>query len=87
MADTVKVEANHPRIMDGLLTRAQLEAETGWGWRTVLRREAEGLPVIVIGGRKLYPREKIRMWILSQERVHQAPKRGRPRKSTWGKAA
>jgi len=62
------------------LTREQLEAETGWGWRTILRREAEGLPVIVIAGTKWYPVVSVRAWIMSHERGHDAPRRGRPRK-------
>lgn len=69
-----------PRLLDGLLKREELTAETGWGWRTILRREAEGLPVIVIGGTKLYPADKVRAWILDHLREHQAPRRGRPKK-------
>jgi hypothetical protein len=70
-----------PRLLDGFLTDRQLEAETGWRQRTRLRREAEGLPVIVIGGTKLYPIDKVREWILSRVRQHQLPRRGRPRKA------
>jgi hypothetical protein len=67
------------RLLDGLLSRTELEAQTGWGWRTVLRREAEGLPVIVIGGTKLYPAERVREWILGHLRQHQIAPRGRGR--------
>jgi hypothetical protein len=70
-----------PRLLDGLLTRAQLEKETGWGWRTVLRNEAAGLPVIVIRGTKLYPADKVRAWIMSHIREHAPPRHGRPRKA------
>ena len=70
-----------PRLLDGFLTAEQLEAETKWGWRTRLRREADGMPVAVIGGTKLYPIDKVRAWILSQVREHGAPRRGRPRKA------
>jgi hypothetical protein len=69
------------KLLSGLLTDEQLEAETGWGYRTRLRREAEGLPVIVIGGTKLYPADKVRAWIMGQLRQHEPPRRGRPRKA------
>jgi len=42
-----------------------------------LRREAEGLPVIVIGGMKLYPAVEVRQWIFSHLRPHQPVRRGR----------
>jgi hypothetical protein len=70
-----------PRLLEGLLTGEQLEEETGWRWRTRRRRELEGLPVIVIGGTKLYPIDKVREWILSRVRKHEPPRRGRPRKA------
>jgi hypothetical protein len=69
------------KLLAGLLTNEQLEAETGWGYRTRLRREAEGLPVIVIGGTKLYPADQVREWIMGRLRQHEPPRRGRPRKA------
>lgn len=80
MSETIEASVVRPKLLDGLLTREQLEAETGWGSRTILRREAQGLPIIVIGGTKLYPMEKVRAWIMSHERRRQPPRRGRPRK-------
>jgi len=73
---------SRPKLLDGLLNREQLEAETGWRWRTILRNEAEGLPVIVIRGTKLYPVEKVREWIMSKVREREAPRRGRPKKNS-----
>jgi hypothetical protein len=72
-----------PSLLQGLLTEKQFAAETGWGYRTRLRREAQGLPVIRIGGTKLYPADRVREWILSHLRQQQtAPRtRGRPRKA------
>jgi len=67
-----------PRLLAGMLTRDQLAAETGWHSRTILRNEAEGLPVIVIRGTKLYPIDRVRAWILSHVREREAPRRGRP---------
>ena len=69
------------KLLDGLLTRQQLESETGWRWRTILRREAEGLPVIVIGGTKLYPADKVRDWIMGRLRQREPRRPGRPRKA------
>ena len=70
-----------PRLLAGLLTRKQLTAETDWHPRTILRNEAEGLPVIVIRGTKLYPIDKVRAWIMSHVREHKELQRGRPRKA------
>jgi hypothetical protein len=72
------------RLLAGLLTEEQLEAETKWTYRTRLRREAEGLPVIKIGATKLYPEDETREWILSRMRRHKPPRRGRPRKAAAG---
>jgi len=74
-------ETSPHRLFDGLLTRSELTTETGWQWRTVLRREAEGLPVIKLGATKLYPIEKVRAWILGREPNPAPVRRGRPRKA------
>jgi hypothetical protein len=66
-------------LLDGLLNDKQLEAAMGWQSRTRLRREAEGLPVIVLGVKKLYPIDQVRAWLLSRVRQHQPVRRGRPR--------
>ena len=70
---------SRPPLLDGLLNLEQLKAETGWGWRTILRREAEGLPVVKLGATKLYPADKVRAWIMGHLRQHEPPRRGRPR--------
>jgi hypothetical protein len=69
------------QLLAGFLTAEQLEAQLGWKWRTRLRREADGLPVIRIGSTKLYPADKVRAWILSHVRERVEPCPGRPRKS------
>ena len=79
MSETTEVSTpKQKRIFAGLLTREELEAETGWGWRTILRREQDGMPVVIVCRTKLYPADRIREWILSHERRHDTPKRGRP---------
>jgi hypothetical protein len=68
-------------LLVGLLTEAQLEAETGWKPRTRLRLEAEGLPVVKIRGGKRYPVDKVRAWILGHIKEREAPRRGRPKRA------
>jgi hypothetical protein len=78
MSETIS--ARRLSLFDGLLTGEELQADTGWGQRTILRREAAGLPVIKIGATKLYPAEKVRDWLLSRTRSQQGSRgRGRPR--------
>ncbi len=81
MSETVETRVGGSGLLAGLLTEAQLEAETGWGYRTRLRREADGLPVVKIGATKLYPADQVREWILSRMRRHEPPRRGRPRRA------
>ena len=69
-----------PSLLDGLLTEEELEAQTGWKWRTRLRREAKGLPLIKIGADKWYPADGVRAWILAHESRPEPVRRGRPRK-------
>ena len=76
LENTVSCSVN---LLEGLLTREQLKLETGWGSRTIMRREREGLPVVVIGATRLYPIKLVQDWILSHVRSHNPPKRGRPR--------
>jgi hypothetical protein len=82
MSETIGTALVKPKLLDGLLTETDLEAETGWTYRTRLRREAEGLPVVKLGATKFYPADKVRDWILSRVR-EQTPARGRgrPRKA------
>lgn len=62
-------------ILDDYLTRDQLAAELSPAGepiskRTIARYEAEadGLPSVMIGGRKLYRREAVRAWLAKRER-------------------
>jgi hypothetical protein len=70
-----------PKLLDGFLTREQLETEFGWKWRTTLRREAQGLPVVRIGNLKLYPVDRVRAWLLAQLPQREPRRRGRPRRA------
>ncbi len=80
MSETVEAIGSS-RLFAGLLTYEQLKVETGWGYRRILRREAEGLPVVKLGATKLYPADKVREWMLSRIRQHEPPRRGRPKRA------
>ncbi len=65
-------------VLAGLLTRDQLANQLGRSERTVIRWEHAGLPVIKLGMTRLYDPAKAREWLLTHERRHDVPKRGRP---------
>jgi hypothetical protein len=65
-------------ITAGLLTREQIAAEFRCSERTIIRREHAGMPVIRLGYMRLYSPESCRAWLLTHERRHDVPKRGRP---------
>ena len=65
-------------ITAGLLTRHETAAAFRCSERTIIRREQAGMPVIKLGMLRLYNPEAIRAWLLTYERRHDVPKRGRP---------
>ncbi len=73
-----QTEPTSASVLAGLLTRAALAAQLGRSERTVIRWEHAGLPVIKLGMTRLYDPAKAREWLLTHERRHDAPKRGRP---------
>lgn len=78
MSQNVAAPASASDILAGLLTRQQLADQLHCGLRTVIRRERQGMPFIAIGMVRLYDPATVRAWLLSHERRHDAPKRGRP---------
>jgi phage terminase Nu1 subunit (DNA packaging protein) len=78
MSPAVGPEENLPSVIAGLITRGQLAAQLGRSERTVIRWEHAGLPVIKLGATRLYDPVKARAWLLTHERRHDMPKRGRP---------
>jgi hypothetical protein len=54
---------------DDMMTREELEAATGWHWRTRLRREKQGLPTFTLGRTKLYPRLAVMAWLVAHVRA------------------
>jgi hypothetical protein len=69
-------------VLAGLLDRQTLGKQLGGMCdRTIIRYERAGMPFIAIGMLRLYDPAKVREWLLTHERSHAAPKRGRPRKA------
>jgi hypothetical protein len=63
-------------LMEGMVTRDQLEKELSCSRRTVIRFEAAGLPVLRIGKKRLYEVAKVREWLLNGG-IRPAPTRRR----------
>jgi hypothetical protein len=83
MSQTITEAAERPKLFDGFFTENEMLTETGWSYRTLKRREDDGLPVVKLGFTKLYPIEKVRAWFLGQVREQNAARhRGRPRKES-----
>ena len=57
-------------ILDGLISRDEAAKQLGCNWRTLRRYENEpdGLPNIIIAGRKYYRVEALREFITKRER-------------------
>ena len=73
----------HPTVASitaGFATREQLARDLHCSERTIIRREHQGMPVIKLGSLRLYNPEAVRAWIMTHERRHDVPKRGRPTK-------
>jgi hypothetical protein len=78
---TETIAVVEPNLLADFLTDTQIKAAFDWGDRTLRRREADGLPVIVLGATRLYPREKVMAWLHARVREPEIPRRGRPRKA------
>jgi hypothetical protein len=65
-------------VLAGLLTRAQLAEQLDCSERTIIRYERAGMPFIAFGMIRRYNPPSVREWMLSKERGHAVPKRGRP---------
>ena len=65
----------------GLQTRYQTAAKYARSVRTIIRWEAGGMPVIVLGSLRLHDPVAVEDWMRTHERRHQPPKIGRPRKT------
>jgi hypothetical protein len=65
-------------VLAGLLTREQLAEQLNCSERTIIRYERAGMPFIAFGMLRRYHPPSVREWVLSKERGHAVPKRGRP---------
>jgi hypothetical protein len=54
MSQTITEAAERPKLFDGFFTENEMLTETGWSYRTLKRREDDGLPVVKLGFTKLY---------------------------------
>lgn len=65
-------------LLDGYLDRATLAAQLNVSERTLSRYESErdGLPSLMLGGRRLYRLEAVREWLQRRERMTSPVKRG-----------
>ncbi len=68
----------HANITAGLLIRPQIASDLDCSERTIIRREHAGMPVIRVGMLRLYNPAAVREWLLTHERRHDMPRRGRP---------
>ena len=65
-------------VLAGLLVRQSLADVFRVSTRTIIRWERAGMPFIPVGMMRLYDPAKVRAWLMSHERQHNTPKRGRP---------
>ena len=66
------------KLLEDYIDRPTLAAELGVNWRTIHRYEnqPDGLPSLLIGGRRMYRLESVRAWLERRERKP-TPPRGR----------
>ena len=66
------------KLLEDYIDRATLAAELGVNWRTIHRYEnqPDGLPSLLIGGRRMYRVDSVRAWLERRERKPN-PTRGR----------
>jgi hypothetical protein len=69
---------NKPNLLDGYLTRKQLAQALAVCERSIARAEnqPDGLPSLMIGGRKLYRIDAVRQWLARRERIPNPTRHG-----------
>ena len=65
-------------VLEGYVDRPALAQQLGVSWRTIHRYEnqPDGLPSLMIGGRRMYKLDSVRAWLERRERKPN-PTRGR----------
>lgn len=69
-----------PTILAGLIADDECARQLHCSTRTIDRYRAAGMPTIVLGKKVLFDPAAVRDWVMSHQRRHDAPKRGRPSK-------
>ena len=66
------------KLLEDYIDRLTLAEELGVNWRTIHRYEnqPDGLPSLLIGGRRMYRLESVKAWLARRERQRN-PTRGR----------
>ncbi len=65
-------------VFAGLVSREQLAADIRRSIRTIRNYELAGMPHVHFGNFRLFDPASVRAWLMSHERQHNTPKRGRP---------
>ena len=58
------------KLLEDYVNRQELAEQLGVSWRTLCRYEEErdGLPSLILGGRRMYRLESVRAWLERRER-------------------
>lgn len=67
-------------ILAGLIADEECARQLHCSVRTIDRYRAAGMPAIVLGKKVLFDPGPVREWVMSHQRRHNVPKRGRPNK-------
>ncbi len=75
---------NASNLLEGYVSRPELAAALNVNTRTLSRYEnqADGLPSVLIGGRKFYRLESVRRWLECREKYPNQRRGGRNGKAT-----
>lgn len=75
---TKSVTETPPTILAGLIADEECARQLHCSVRTIDRYRGAGMPTIVLGKRVLFDPAAVREWVMSHQRRHDVPKRGRP---------
>ncbi len=67
-------------ILAGLIDEEECARQLKCSVRTAARYRAAGMPFIPLGKKVLFDLNAVREWVMSHQRRHGVPKRGRPNK-------
>lgn len=67
-------------ILAGLIADDECARQLHCSTRTIERYRSAGMPAIILGKRVFFDPAAVREWVMSHQRRHDVPKRGRPAK-------